>query len=68
MKLSEKSRRYPKRGLRGTQTSSFGPFWPRYTGRVHAYSVARTPFSDSFITKFGLPHSPVPEDLTYERP
>src|SRR5215211_7445030 len=31
-------------GTQGTQTVPFGPFWPRYTGQIHARSVTRTPF------------------------
>jgi hypothetical protein len=40
-KLSEKSLRCPRRGLEGAQ---IGPFKPRYTGQIHAWSVTRTPF------------------------
>jgi hypothetical protein len=28
----------------GTQPAPFGPFWPRYTGHIHARCVTQTPF------------------------
>src|SRR5215212_5702002 len=43
--------------LGATETMLFGPFWPPYTGHIHAQSVASTLFGQSLretVWKFGM--------------
>jgi hypothetical protein len=58
LRLSEKSQTGPQLSLRDNPNSAFRPFWPPYTGQIHAQCVARAPLSDSF-RKRTLQTSPV---------
>src|SRR5215210_7414631 len=59
MKLSEKSRRYPKGASSRHPNCPVGPFWPRITGRILARSVTQTPFQTV--------SSPTPVNRTREK-